>query len=286
MLKRQPEVAGFFYPGEPDELEREVKGLLEQAAREVRRREAVGLLAPHAGYPYSGALAARAYATVQGARPASVVLVGPSHRERVAGSAVLTAGSYSTPLGEVEVDGELARAVVDEGAGGVHEGEEGHRPLGQMSEHSLEVQLPFLQRALGGPFRLVPVTMGASGPADASELARAIARASQGRDVLLVASSDLSHFHDDENARRLDSHIRQAVADFDVEAFWQALREKDAEACGAGPVAAVMEASRRRGARRAEEVGYGTSGDVPGAGRDRVVGYLASVFLRDGKEDG
>ncbi len=278
MPQRLPAVAGSFYPADPETLRREIHSLLEAAASESPG-EIVGLLAPHAGYVYSGPVAAEAYRHLRSRSYDAVILIGPSHRVHLEYSAVFVDGRWQTPLGNVRVAAELATAICTAGGDSVRADESVHMVRGHAGEHSLEVQIPFLQTVLED-VPIVPIMMGKQSPAEASVLASAITEAAAGKRVLLIASSDLSHFHSDREARMLDGRIQEAVALFDPAVLWQAIRKEGSEACGAGPLAAVMEASRQLGARRAVPLSYATSADVPLGSRSNVVGYLAAAFVR------
>lgn len=275
---RRPAVAGQFYPGAPDSLARDVDRYL-AAARVpgLDGGEVVGIVSPHAGYMYSGAVAAHGYSYLKGQRYDTVIVVAPSHRMAFRGSSVYARGAYETPLGLVQVDSELASAILDESAGIVDE------PRAHVDEHSLEVQVPFLQRTLDS-FRIVPIVMGDQGRAASYALGTRIAKAVSGagdRRVLLVASTDLSHYHDQRTAEVLDERVLEALSAFDPDGLLRSLAARECEACGGGPMAAVMVASRELGADEARVVKYATSGDVTGD-KSEVVGYASAVFVRRG----
>lgn len=270
---RRPVVAGAFYPDDPAALAVAVDGYMDAADVEAVEGEIVGIIAPHAGYVYSGGVAGRAYSLLRGRRYDTVVVVAPSHRFAFRVASVYGGDGYATPLGVVPVDREMAAAVSDPARGVAYE------PRAHSQEHSLEVQVPFLQRALGD-FRIVPIIMGDQTESAVRSLAGRIVdavRAMPDRRVLLVASSDLSHYHSQEEAVTLDSHVLAAVGDFDPEGLLRSLARGECEACGGGPVAVVMMAARELGAARSSVVGYATSGDVTGD-KSQVVGYMAAVL--------
>ncbi|MBN2808604.1 MAG: AmmeMemoRadiSam system protein B [Deltaproteobacteria bacterium] len=272
MLTRPPAVAGTFYSNDPQTLRDEIKAYLQQApAPPAGAAAPLALVAPHAGYFYSGAVAAEAYRLVVGQKFDLVVVVAPSHHHYFNGISIYSAGNYRTPLGEVTVDGALAETLISQYA------ELDFIPAAHRSEHSLEVQLPFLQVALG-EFTLLPMIMGKQGWGQAVKLAEIIAELALTRRLLLVASTDLSHFHDAVSAGRLDRQIVAAVAAFDAFAFWSLIEKRQAEACGAGPLLSVMLAARKLGAERAQILSYRHSGEVCGD-NSRVVGYLAAAFF-------
>jgi AmmeMemoRadiSam system protein B len=278
MPQRRSAVAGSFYPADPETLRREIQLLLESAAGDSPG-DIVGLLAPHAGYVYSGSVAAAAYRQLRNKTYDAVILIGPSHRIYLEYAAVFPEGSWQTPLGSVRIDEDLASAICSVGQECARADADAHMLKGHSGEHSLEVQLPFLQVVLGD-VPVVPIMMGKQSPKGSSALASAIASAAGNRRILLVASSDLSHFHTDREARRLDNRIQEAVAIFDAAILWSTIHKEGAEACGAGPLATVMEASRLLGATRSVQLSYATSGDIPDGSRDSVVGYLAAAFVK------
>ncbi|MBN2564268.1 MAG: AmmeMemoRadiSam system protein B [Candidatus Eisenbacteria bacterium] len=270
---RHPVVAGTFYPGDPDRLAADVDAYLDSEDAAGIPGHVYGLIAPHAGYVYSGGVAARAYACIRKRGYDTVVVVAPSHRVAFRGASVYGGDGYETPLGTVPVDRKLAETIMNPSRGIDYD------PRAHAAEHSLEVQVPFLQRALVD-FSIVPIIMGEQSESAVRLLASSIAdavRDFEGHSVLLVASTDLSHYHSHAAAVELDSHVLRAVEDFDPEGLLGALARGECEACGGGPAAAVMMAARELGADRATVVGYATSGDVTGD-KSQVVGYMAAVI--------
>ena len=232
----------------------------------------MALVSPHAGLGYSGPVAAHGYALLRGRSDLTVVLVGPSHRVAFEGSAVFGRGGFETPLGTAPVDEEIARDLA--GYPGVSERPEPHR-----AEHSLEMQLPFLQH-LVPRLRVVPVLMGDQSRGDVDLLAEALSRVLAGRDALLVASSDLSHYHPAPAANALDARVVGDVERFDPEALMDRLEAEPGHACGGGPMVAVMKAARALGAHRATVLRYADSGDVEEGDKARVVGYVSAALTR------
>ncbi|MBI4967006.1 MAG: AmmeMemoRadiSam system protein B [Rhodospirillales bacterium] len=266
---RQPAVAGMFYPGEPGELSRVVAGYLGQADPAPAPGPAPkALIVPHAGYIYSGPIAASAYALLaplQG-RIDRVVLIGPSHRVAFRGLAVSSAAAYAMPGGAIALD----RAAIDVvlRLPGVGTLDPAHT-----QEHSLEVHLPFLQAVLG-EFALVPVV---AGDADAETVAALLDALWGGPETLIVISTDLSHYLDYEAARRLDAATAQAIEHLDGRAIGSE------QACGRVPVRGLLAVAKRRGLA-VRRLDLRNSGDTAGP-RDRVVGYGAWAFY-EGKGDG
>ncbi|MGB7572615.1 MAG: AmmeMemoRadiSam system protein B [Thermodesulfobacteriota bacterium] len=276
---REPAVAGAFYPDNPEVLSRDVRRYLENAKKEQLEGEIVALISPHAGYMYSGQVAAYAYKLIEGKAFDSVVVVAPSHRALFKGASLYDRGGYRTPLGTVPVDVQLSKKMMGQWK------EIQFLPEAHSQEHSLEVQIPFLQVALKS-FKLVPIVMEPYWSWETCQhLASAIAEAVKGRKVLLIASSDLSHFHSYEEAVRLDKIILNHIDRFDPEGLSRDLKNGSCEACGGGPIISIMLAAKALGANRGKVVKYLNSGDVTGD-RSRVVGYGAGVLYKaaGGKE--
>jgi MEMO1 family protein len=271
---RPSPIAGTWYPGTEDAVRAEVDRYLASVPARALPGRLVALIAPHAGLRYSGPVAAHAYALVADRRAPSVVLVGPSHRMAFRGAAVFPAGAFETPLGRAAVDADLAEALLAADPHAVRADARPHR-----DEHSLEMQLPFLQRLLPDA-RIVPVLMGDQSRADVDALAAALARALAGSDALLVASSDLSHYLPAAQANAADAHVVGDVADFAEERLMTRLEHGSNVACGGGPMVAVMRAARTLGAASASVLRYADSGDAGEHDRSRVVGYLAAALCR------
>ncbi len=271
-ISRSPAVAGTFYTDDPVALRSEIEGYLAQAkAPAIEDPGPAALVVPHAGYSFSGAVAADAYRLVEGRRFDLVVVVAPTHHHYFDGISIYNVGNYMTPLGEVEVDRDLAAELI------ANCSEINFVPEAHRFEHSLEVQLPFLQVALGN-FTLLPMIMGQQSWSQALKLAEIIAGLTVGRRLLLIASTDLSHFYNAAEADRLDQRIVAAVAAFDPTAFWSLIENRRAEACGAGPLLSVMLAAQKIGADRAQILTYRHSGEICGD-YSRVVGYLSAAFF-------
>ena len=257
---RPPAVAGMFYPGDPATLARDVDDAL-AGAHPLAGAAPKALIAPHAGYVYSGPIAASAYAALEPVRNSirRVVLLGPCHRVAVRGLALPSADAFDTPLGRVPVDREAVAAlaglpqVVVSGAA-------------HAQEHSLEVQLPFLQRMLR-EFAIVPLAVG---DASADEVADVLDRLWGGPETLVLISSDLSHYHRYDDAVRIDRATAAAIVALDPSLDHE-------QACGATPIAGLLTVARRRGLTAAL-LDLRNSGDTAGD-RSRVVGYAAFAFF-------
>ena len=268
---RRSVIAGSWYPGTEGQLRKTVQGYLDNVEKEELDGDLIGLISPHAGYIYSGQVAAYAYKQLDGASYDAVAVISPVHRMFVDRFAATSAAAYETPLGLVEVDAELVEAT---------DKEIGLARVPQDNEHSLEIQLPFLQVVLS-EFKLLPIMMGDQDLSSCQELGTALAKVLQGKKVLLVASTDLSHFHNYDAAVRLDEIVLERVGAYDPEGLAKDLERRKCEACGGGPVIAVMLAAHELGANKAKVLKYMNSGDVTGD-RSQVVGYMAAALYRAG----
>ena len=276
---RRSAVAGAFYPANPAELGKMIGDFLSGAAPPPLD-DVVAITAPHAGYSFSGSVAAYSYALLQGRKFDRVVVIAPSHYEAFGFSSVYDGAAYSTPFGEVPVDQEFA-AKLAKMSPAIKLSGIGHTPSPDHPEHALEVQLPFLQRVLG-PFLLVPVVVGDQSYASCRALGLALAKLVAGTHTLIVASSDLSHYHTYAEAVALDRRTLRGIAEYDYFNLARNLELRVWEACGGGPIVAAMIAAERLGASEAKLLRYANSGDT-GGGRSRVVGYSAVAFIRNVK---
>jgi hypothetical protein len=267
--------AGQFYPAKPAELARGIAEMYARAPKPDVPGEIIGLVAPHAGYVYSGQIAANTYKLLEGHHYETVVIVSPSHTKYFSGVSVYNGGRYETPLGELPTDVTMVKRLGRAAPGIIYLSNMGHTG-GDRPEHALEVQLPLLQVMLGA-FKLVAIVMGDQEQWRA--LGDALAGAAQGRSVLLVASSDMSHYYTAEEAHRLDSAVRAAIESFDTGEVQRVIESGKGEACGAGPILACMHAARRLGADASLITGYAHSGKVSGDYAE-VVGYLGAAFVR------
>jgi len=266
---RNESVAGLFYPGDPRRLRDAVKRMLDGAGVAPADRAVSGVIAPHAGYAFSGVTAGLGYSRVQGRRYDAVVVVSPSHRQFFEGCSVFSGKGYRTPLGTLFVNQEMADELVGAGTC-IHRGVRGHG-----NEHAVEVQIPFLQVALPD-VSIVPVVMGNQTEDVSLDLGEALGELAGRHRVLLVASSDLSHFHPRDEALQLDTVMIDHVRMLRYRDLLRDLRNGRVEACGGGPVAAVLAALEQRGVQGFEILRYSTSGEVTGDDTG-VVGYMSAV---------
>ena len=281
---RPPAVAGQFYPSDAAKLKAAIEGYLRDALP-PRVENTVAIVVPHAGYAFSGQIAADAYAQVAGQRFDTVVILGANHTgngyQRMS---VFDGSGFQTPLGVAPVDRELAAAIVKEGAGAVFDSS------AHTSEHSIEVQVPFVQQVFPKA-KIVPIVVGLAEPEACARFGRALGKALQGARVLIIASSDLSHYPAQRDAVATDARTLEAIASLNPDALSAAVaRAEDAHvsnlvtsACGEGAIRVAIEAARVLGANRGTVVSYANSGDTAAGEPGRVVGYGAVVFSRGGE---
>jgi MEMO1 family protein len=270
---REAAVAGQFYPRSGTELLSEVQGFLERGAQEGdgRRVRALGVIAPHAGYVYSGAVAGAVYAHVE--IPQRVIVLCPNHTGMGKPLAIMSEGGFRTPLGDVRIDSALAGAL-KRAFPLLSEDQEA-----QMREHAVEVQLPFLQ-AVQGNLSIVPITVGIGQFEVLSALGVVMAKAIAecGEAVLMVASSDMNHYEDDAETRVKDALAIEQICALHPKGLYETVRGQNISMCGYGPAVAMLTAALRLGATSAELVKYATSGDVSGD-RAHVVGYAGIAVV-------
>lgn len=273
---RPSPIAGTWYPGDPEVLAGSVDQMLALAGPPQPGEIVVGIIAPHAGHRYSGSVAGRAFGQLAGARPGVVAIVAPFHGAHPSPLLTTAHGAYQTPLGEVPVDAVVLAQFEDHmrTALGL-----GVTRIARDGEHSLEIELPFLQRVLAHPFRLLPLMLRDQSPAVAEAVGRALAESVQGETPLLIASSDLSHYRPSSEARGLDRALLDRIEAFDPAGVLSAEDEGIGYACGKGAIAAVLWAARALGATQARVVHYADSSDITGD-RSAVVGYGAAVLTR------
>lgn len=263
-MQRQPAVAGRFYPAKPDQLRSELAAMIPFSDAKQR---VVGIISPHAGYVYSGAIAGKLFSVIS--IPPTVLVLGPNHHGTGAGAALYPDGDWLTPLGSVPINSRLNSLISR------HCPLVAHDTLAHRFEHSLEVQIPFLQ-AVRPDVTMAALCLSHGSYAPLHEIGQGIAAAIReyGEDVLILASSDMTHYESAQTARRKDMLALERVLALDAEGLLLVCRSERITMCGAIPAAVMLVAAKSLGASRAELVAYGTSGDVSGDDR-QVVGYAA-----------
>ena len=269
---RRSVIAGSWYPGNHSVLRRDIETFLNLVPETESEGKIVAIIAPHAGYVYSGQIAAYAYKRVCGNSYDAVIVIGPSHRAAFHGVSIFSKGGYETPLGIVPVAEELAKKIKK------NSNLVSDIPAAHLQEHSIEIQLPFLQYVLGS-FSFVPLVMGDQDASTCQELAQIICDSIQGMKILIVASSDLSHFHGYNEAIKLDGIVLRYLKDSDATGLLDSLESDAIEACGGGPMAVAMLVARKIGANHARVLKYANSGDVTGD-KSSVVGYVAAIYYK------
>ena len=279
---RSPAVAGSFYPDSPKILSAQVEKFIDDAALKETDGTLIGLIAPHAGYVYSGHVAGYAYKQLIGQSFDTVVLVGLSHRYPINGAAIYVRGVFRTPLGDIQIDEELAAEIMRLNSDVID------LPPAHANEHSLEVQLPFLQHLLPD-FRIVPILLQDDSPENVVPLSQAIAKAMDGRSCLLVGSTDLCHYPVYEEARKSDQVVIEAITRFDPDYLREQMDEYmqihptqnfHCMMCSTGAIYTTMRVAKALGGNRIETLKAANSGDVPIGGQDQVVGYMAAGIYR------
>ena len=267
---RESILSGTWYPGDADELRRTVRGYLDGVQQEPLEAAPIALIAPHAGYAYSGPVAAHAYKLLETHPFKTVVIISPSHRGRFPGVSVYDRGGYRTPLGLVPLDTEFVERL--------KKAKPTLRcvPRAHAREHAIEIQLPFLQVAMPG-FKLVPLVMGSQDLTTCNRLAAALVSAARDDSVLFIASTDLSHYHPYDDANKLDAVVHADVEALAPEKLHADLLADQCEACGAAAMVTVMLAARAVGADRARVLYHANSGDITGD-KSKVVGYMAAAL--------
>ena len=273
-LLRQPAVAGTFYPGEKTELKNIVLGMLAYSRAERFDSRIVGIISPHAGYVYSGRIAANAYKQIKSKKYDNVIVIAPSHFEHFDGCSIYF-GDYQTPLGIVRTNVEIADSIVSQSPAVVNSSR------GHFQEHSLEVQIPFLQVCLRD-FKLIPVLMGKQDYLMAKELSNAVFTVLsdpgfEDQSTLIVGSSDLSHYYPAKIAKEMDGIVISDIQEFDERRLYDGVQSKVCEACGYGAMISTMMIARALGATEGKVLSYGTSGEIT-QDDNSVVGYASAIF--------
>lgn len=287
---RRAAVAGSFYPADPVRLKGMMEVMLAEVDSHPRAGKVLALVAPHAGYVYSGSVAACAYAALRGRTFSRVIVISPSHYEAFHFTSIFNGDAYETPLGVIPVDKEFALRLSEVDAA-CQLSNRGHDPADEGTEHAIEVQLPWLQHVLGS-FTLVPIVMGDQSYGTSRSLGSALGTllkelepapshptSPHPVETLIVASSDLSHYFTAESAVAMDRRTLRALESWDYFTMAKNFESQRWEACGGGPIVATMIASERLGANVAQVLKYAHSGDVTGD-QVRVVGYGAAAFIQ------
>ncbi len=266
-----PNVSGQFYSADPKELSESIDSYFKEASVTAFSHPIDIVIAPHAGYPFSGPVAAYSFKAVSAGNYKTIIILGPSHFFGFDGISIWTEGAFQTPLGQVPVDEVLAKKLVSFNKNFYFE------PRAFKEEHSVEVEIPFLQKTFKD-FKIVPVVMGQASFQLLDEFASALYQVIHNEEnILILVSTDMSHYHDDQTARKMDEHTLEAVKALRPEQLWQESHLRSMELCGFVPTTAALLYARRKGLERVEVLRYANSGDVTGD-LNRVVGYSSVVI--------
>ncbi len=275
---RFPAVADQFYPGEEKELETMIDEFLGKVKLPAIKGEILGLILPHAGYVFSGEVAACGYKAIAGKSFETVILIGDSHYERFDGVSVWERGEWETPLGKAEINEDMAKEILSKSKRFFI------RDSAHFFEHSLEVQIPFLQKVLKN-FKILPIIFGSENE-DWKELAEAILKVTKDKKALIIASSDLSHYPPYEIAQKADQETIEGILTSDPEQFDQKIRGLkrkyigvDTFACAQDSIKTILEIGKRLKVK-AKLLKYQNSGDTPFGEKSQVVGYGAIIFVK------
>lgn len=276
---KEPNVAGGFYPAFGPLLKNKVDKFIDDAKIEPIEGEIIALISPHAGYDYSGWVAGYGYRAIQNKKYDTVILLGPSHFNRFNGVSVYTIGKFRTPLGDITVDTDLANEII-----AVNTEKITFNPAPFEREHCLEVQLPFLQRSLRD-FKIVPILFGSDDSRLCTAVSVAIVKAvnaAPNKKILIIASSDMSHYHGYKQACVMDNKALDIIKKFDPDSLYTVILTGSIELCGGAPVVTAMLAARTLGADTIKVLKYANSGDVTNE-RTRVVGYSSAIMIKSDK---
>jgi len=274
MWNRKPAFAGQFYSADKDELEKEMSHYLQYAELPDISGSTLAVIVPHAAHYFSGPIAAYSYNLLSLSKPDVVIVLAPSHKASFLGASYIDSGSYDTPLGSVLVDDKITQAIMRRPnfffIKEVHE-----------KEHSLEVQVPFLQHILGS-FSIVPLIIGTTEDRTMKKLGESLAEiiAADERKVGLVISTDLSHYHNHGEAISIDSYFIDVLLTMDEDKLRRIVETREAEACGIGPVVIGLIATKKLGGNKIQLLRYATSGDT-GGDKKQVVGYLSAAIIKE-----
>ncbi len=269
---KKPNVSGQFYSGDRKELSDQIDSFLKKADCQPLDARVEIVIAPHAGYVYSGPVAAYGYKAASKFSYTTIVVIAPSHHVGFAGASVWPQGSFETPLGSITVDQDFAAKLVSQ------QKEFAFVPEAFAKEHALEVQLPFLQKTFQN-FKIVPIIMGQPGIDGCERLAKALREVIGNReDVLIVISTDMSHYHSSKDAKAMDQQAIDLVRTLDIAGFWQHCQSGKVELCGFAPVTTALFYAKER-KLSAKILNYADSGDVTGD-KKAVVGYFSAVFTK------
>jgi len=278
---RKPAVAGSFYAGDSKSLNIQIKNcfLHKIGPGEIplvnpnRENNIIGLVSPHAGYMYSGPVAANGFCKIAlDGEPDTIIILGPNHRGFGEDISIMVEGKWKTPLGELEINTDIAEDIL-KNSKTIKKDKKAHQ-----YEHSIEVQLPFIQYIFGNNIKFVPICMTRQDINTDIEIAQSICSSVVDKNILIIASSDFTHYEPQEYAENVDKQAINAILEFNPQKLYDIIYQQRLTMCGPGPITAMLIACKTLGAKKAELLKYATSGDITGM-YDQVVGY-ASIIIR------
>ena len=278
---RKPAVAGSFYASDSKSLKRQIEKCFFHkigpgkipSVNPKRQNNIIGLVSPHAGYMYSGPVAAHGfYEIALDGKPDTIIVLGPNHRGFGEDISIMAEGKWETPLGEIEIDTDIAEKII-KNSKIIRNDEKAHQ-----YEHSIEVQLPFIQYIFGNDVKFVPICMTRQDINTDIDIAQSVCSSVAGKNILIVASSDFTHYEPQEYAENVDKQAINTILEFNPKKLYDMIYRQNLTMCGPGPITVMLIACKTLGAKKAELVKYATSGDVSGM-YDQVVGY-ASIAIR------
>ena len=279
---RQPAVAGSFYAGDLKSLNIQIENcfLHKIGPGEIplvnpkRQNNIIGLISPHAGYMYSGPVAANGfYKIALGGKPDTIIILGPNHRGFGEDVSIMAEGKWKTPLGELEIDAEIAEDIL-KNSKTIKNDKKAHQ-----YEHSIEVQLPFIQYIYGNNIKFVPICMTRQDINTDIEIAKSICSSVVDKNILIIASSDFTHYEPQEYAENVDKQAINAILEFNPKKLYDIIYRQNLTMCGPGPITVMLIICEILGAKKAELLKYATSGDVSGI-FNQVVGYASLVVSK------
>ncbi|HMA63038.1 MAG TPA: AmmeMemoRadiSam system protein B [bacterium] len=273
---REPVAAGRFYPGSKSNLQKTCQDYFQRAGNPKMKGKPIGIIAPHAGYVYSGRIAAISFNEIRDYDYSTVVIIAPSHTHSFSFASIYDGQFYKTPLGKVEIDQDKAREIASK-SDRIKLSKNGHQSnsFGR-GEHAVEVEIPFLQ-TIKPDQKIIPIVIGTLDYNVIKDLGNILGDLLKSDNILIVASSDLSHYHSYQEAEKIDQKLITALEKFDPNHFYEGIRDRKYEACGAAPIATMLLATKKAGSEKIEVLEYANSGDIQGGDKSRVVGYLSAA---------
>ncbi len=277
---REPAVAGMFYPASSEKLKKDIVYYLSlEPAREIKQKP-FGIIAPHAGYVYSGPVAGVVYNSIRNFKYDGVIILSPSHLESFNFASVYSGDFYKTPLGKLAIDKKLAKKCCTNDKL-VKFSTKGHKSQNfSRGEHAIEVHLPFIQE-IYGQIPIVPIIIGTMNYNVLNSLGKKLGEIAGEHNVLVIASSDLSHFHDYQDCMEIDNRLIRCLEKNQPMEYYKGIVSNKFEACGSGPITALLIAGKQQGVNSVQVLKYANSGDVQGGDKSRVVGYVSAVLFND-----